>query len=224
LSIADRKAREKERRRTDILNAAEKHFFSKGYDNVSFEDIAQEVELNRATIYLYFKNKESLYLAIVLRAVRQLLSVTKERLANCGDSYHKIDAMGYSYLYYARVYPDYFKAYREFQTGRFDAVGAIDAAEDFAEIASAQKEYFNLWFDTFASGKFAGAIKSNVDPQFAAVLMMSAIENVAEMRPALMGALEARGVNSHAFVWADFRSFIYDLIGHPEKSQAFKPF
>lgn len=40
------------------MDAAEKLFFSKGYDDVSLGDIAQEVELNKATIYFYFENKE----------------------------------------------------------------------------------------------------------------------------------------------------------------------
>jgi len=221
LSIADRKAREKEKRRTDIINAAEKQFFSKGYDYVSFEDIAREVELNRATIYLYFKNKESLYLAIVLRAVQQLYSVTKDRLSNCDDSYRRIDALGYSYLYFARVYPDYFRVYKEFQTGRFDAIGAADAVEDWNEILTVQKEYLSLWFDVFRRGKLIGIINPTIDPHFAAVLMMSTIESIAEMRPALKDVLESSGVNSYAFVWSDFRYFIYNLIATPEKKGEF---
>ena len=48
------------------MDAAEKLFFSKGYDDVSLDDIAQEAELNRATIYLYFENKEDLCFAVIL--------------------------------------------------------------------------------------------------------------------------------------------------------------
>lgn len=35
MALVDRKEREKELRRRDIINAAEKLFFSRGYDNVS---------------------------------------------------------------------------------------------------------------------------------------------------------------------------------------------
>ena len=58
---------EKEQRRNYILDAAEKMFFSRGYDNVSMDDIAGEIGLNKATLYIYFKNKESLFFAVVLR-------------------------------------------------------------------------------------------------------------------------------------------------------------
>jgi TetR/AcrR family transcriptional regulator len=40
VTLADRKEREKEQRRSDIINAAEKLFFSRGCDNVSMNDIA----------------------------------------------------------------------------------------------------------------------------------------------------------------------------------------
>nr|WP_243686751.1 helix-turn-helix domain-containing protein [Methanobacterium formicicum] len=61
MSIQDRREREKEQRRNDILKAAEKLFLSREYDNVSMNDIAREVELSKATIYLYFENKEELF-------------------------------------------------------------------------------------------------------------------------------------------------------------------
>ena len=64
VSIKDRREREKEQRRNDILKAAEKLFLSREYDDVSMNDIAQEVELSKATIYLYFENKEELFLLL----------------------------------------------------------------------------------------------------------------------------------------------------------------
>jgi AcrR family transcriptional regulator len=67
LSIKEIKKREKEQRREYILDKAEKLFFSLDYDNVSMNQIAQEVGLHKATLYLYFNNKESIYFAIVLR-------------------------------------------------------------------------------------------------------------------------------------------------------------
>jgi AcrR family transcriptional regulator len=72
LSIKEIKEQEKERRRSYILDTAEKLFFSKGYDNVSMDDIANEVELSKATLYLYFKDKESLYFGVVNRGIKIL--------------------------------------------------------------------------------------------------------------------------------------------------------
>ena len=65
----ERKEREKEQRRSDIIDAAEKRFFGKSYDEVAMSDIAGDAELNKATLYLYFKNKESLYFAVITRGL-----------------------------------------------------------------------------------------------------------------------------------------------------------
>ena len=61
MSLIDRKEREKEQRRNDIINAAEKLFFSKGYDNASMNDIANEVELSKATLYRLSQNSNHFY-------------------------------------------------------------------------------------------------------------------------------------------------------------------
>ncbi|WP_052374087.1 TetR family transcriptional regulator [Methanobacterium sp. SMA-27] len=45
MSAAKRRELEKERRRTDILNTAEQLFFLKGFENVSLNDIAKELQL-----------------------------------------------------------------------------------------------------------------------------------------------------------------------------------
>jgi len=65
MTVAERKHREKAQRREDILNAAEKLFFSRGYDNVLMDEIANEVDLTKATLYLYFNDKESLFFFLV---------------------------------------------------------------------------------------------------------------------------------------------------------------
>ena len=54
MGISERRQREKEQRKTEITDAAERLFFSRGYEDVSMDDIAREVDLNKATIYLYF--------------------------------------------------------------------------------------------------------------------------------------------------------------------------
>ena len=66
VSTQDIREQKKEQRRKYILNVAEKLFFMKGYNDVSMNDIAREAGLNKSVIYRYFKNKESLYFAIVL--------------------------------------------------------------------------------------------------------------------------------------------------------------
>lgn len=57
MSTADRKARQKEGLRQEILDAARDLFVREGYDNVSIRKIADRVEYSPGTIYLHFQDK-----------------------------------------------------------------------------------------------------------------------------------------------------------------------
>jgi len=65
MTISDRKAREKEQRRQAILSAAEKRFAREGYHATLLDAIAEDVEISKGTIYLYFKNKEHLFFSLI---------------------------------------------------------------------------------------------------------------------------------------------------------------
>jgi len=66
MGIRERKEREKKQRIDQILRAARKVFFEKGYSAATIEEIAKEAELSQATIYLYFKSKDDLYTTLIL--------------------------------------------------------------------------------------------------------------------------------------------------------------
>ena len=72
MGIQERKEREKERRRQQIIIAAKRVFSEKGFNKATMEDIAKEAELSPGTLYLYFKNKEELYASLSLRILQYL--------------------------------------------------------------------------------------------------------------------------------------------------------
>ena len=54
-------------RKNQILNAAEEVFTQKGLDLARMDDIAEETGLSKGTLYLYFKSKDDLIIAILDR-------------------------------------------------------------------------------------------------------------------------------------------------------------
>jgi len=60
MGITERKSREKEELRQEILNAARELFLREGYQNVSMRRIAEKIEYSPTTIYLYFRDKADL--------------------------------------------------------------------------------------------------------------------------------------------------------------------
>jgi AcrR family transcriptional regulator len=79
MGIAERKEREKARRKQQIIVAAKRVFTQKGFDKATMEDIAREAELSSGTLYIYFKNKNELYANMTLR-VLQFLFIRLEHL------------------------------------------------------------------------------------------------------------------------------------------------
>lgn len=120
MSNVGRRELEKERRRNNILNAAEKLFFSKGYDNVSLNEIAKEADLGRSTVYLYFENKEELFFAIVLKGTQILHKMIMNETKKFKTSLKKLAAFRKAYYEFANEYPDYLKVYNYLLSGRFD--------------------------------------------------------------------------------------------------------
>ena len=72
MGIQERKNRERERRRQQIIVAAKRVFSEKGFSKSTMEDIAREAELSPGTLYLYFKNKDELYASLSLRILQYL--------------------------------------------------------------------------------------------------------------------------------------------------------
>jgi hypothetical protein len=62
----DRREREKEISRSQILNAAKEIFMSKGLRTATMENIARKAELSPGTIDTDFKNKGELYVVLNL--------------------------------------------------------------------------------------------------------------------------------------------------------------
>ncbi len=87
MGIKERKKRERERRRQQIMLAAKRVFSSKGFNRATMEDIAREAELSPGTLYLYFKNKEELYASLSLR----ILNYINMRLEEVNDREENAD-------------------------------------------------------------------------------------------------------------------------------------
>jgi AcrR family transcriptional regulator len=70
--ITERREEERERRRLEIIEAAEQLYAEKGWDAVTMDRVARIARLSRALLYVYFRDKEDLLFAITSRALEEL--------------------------------------------------------------------------------------------------------------------------------------------------------
>ena len=70
--MARRKKEARSVHRKTISTAAEQLFLKKGIENTSMSDIAEAAGYSKATLYVYFQNKEELVGFLVLESMRRL--------------------------------------------------------------------------------------------------------------------------------------------------------
>jgi AcrR family transcriptional regulator len=68
---SSRRQRQKLHRQEEILTAAFKVFSAHGYEATRIDDVAREAGIAKGTIYLYFRNKEQLFRAVVRSLVQK---------------------------------------------------------------------------------------------------------------------------------------------------------
>src|SRR5688572_22243770 len=71
-----------EQKRRDILAVAARLFGSKPFHEVRLEDIAAEARIGKGTIYIYFRSKEDLYVAIGRDEFTAMVGKLHDDLAN----------------------------------------------------------------------------------------------------------------------------------------------
>ncbi len=203
MTLADRREREKEQRRSDIINAAERLFFSRGYDSVSMNDIASDVELSKATLYLYFRDKESLFFAIVLRGARILNAIYTECSKLDITGIEKIKAMGYGFYEFTKNYPDHFRMLCYSGSERFCNADNDDAKE----ILELTGKNIELIRKAFEEGMEDGTVRNDLDPLEMAVYLCTTRLSIMNLDPCWRMALQAGGISYDKFL-KDFRHFI----------------
>lgn len=110
MSTLTRRDEEKEQRRAEIIDAAEVVFASGAVDRATMRDVARRARLSRSLIYFYFEDKEDLYYAVTLRALRRLRGELTKAAASASRGMDRVAAMVRAYAYFARAQPDYFEA------------------------------------------------------------------------------------------------------------------
>jgi AcrR family transcriptional regulator len=80
---------EHEKRRREILEKALDVFVDEGYEDVTFQKIADRCGITRTTLYIYFKNKKEIFnysiKQLLIEVEGDLIRLRKERGLNCGD-------------------------------------------------------------------------------------------------------------------------------------------
>lgn len=95
--------------RDKIIHAAEALFLEKGIGSTSMDNIAREADYSKATIYVYFKNKEEIISSIILISMKMYLEIISKVLSQNEDIFRKYYAVCNSLADFHRDHPLYYE-------------------------------------------------------------------------------------------------------------------
>lgn len=203
MAIVDRRKREREHRRNEIIVAAEKLFFARGYTRVTMDEIANEAEVNKALLYYYFKNKEALFFAVYLRIVKVLYEIYENASKLNVDGLTKIKSMSEGMYEFSKSHPEEFRLYLYAGSEHF----ADTDNEDAKAATTLATGMWRLVVEAFLQGIKEGNIRNDLDPVEMSVYFNMLTMNALNVSPVFKIILEARGIDQDKF-WEDLEHFI----------------
>lgn len=105
--MIERRERDSQKSRMDILSAAEIEFSDKGLYGARIDEIAQKANINKRMIYEYYGNKEELYKAVLIEVYSRLSRKELTLLSEEMSFVNKIQSIINLYFEFLRDNPTY---------------------------------------------------------------------------------------------------------------------
>jgi AcrR family transcriptional regulator len=151
---------EKQMKEDKIINAAERIFCKKGFEDAFMEEIAREAEFTKRTVYQYFPNKEELYFAVIFRGFKKLDIYLKECSKNEETGLGKLEGCFKGFYKFYSDYPEILRL--------IGYLGYVKKRSD--EDSKGRKEVMQLNYEIFSGvgkliqeGKEDGSISLDFD-------------------------------------------------------------
>jgi TetR/AcrR family transcriptional regulator len=166
----ERKEREREHRREEILDAAQRVFFEKGLVVATMDEIAETAELSKGTLYLYYKSKEDLYLAVMMRGTELLLDMFAEVVKKGASVTETLIRLSDAYIEYFNNHKNYFRMLDFLQTPQFHK----QVSEEMKQSCEAlNQDIWDLVNNLLKRGIEEGTVRPDLNPVEVSIIIWS---------------------------------------------------
>lgn len=166
LSAFEKLTSEKQKK---VLNAAADVFAEEGYHYASISEICKRAEISNGALYKYFKNKESLFIAVLDDGVKQVENdLYKKNMLRFTSVYRTVRAILESMGRFSEEKPAMLKIYSDLGSSAMNRFAAV-ASEKYRNSTS------TYTVKLVELGKSNGEIRSGISHPVAACLIDSYI-------------------------------------------------
>lgn len=162
MGVVERKEREKELRSESIIDAAERIFFSKGFEHATMNDVAEEAELSKGALYLYFHSKNELCMAILQRSLHILKEIFEIlQKDNNLTGIEKFPKLANLFINFAKEHSNHYDSLLSYREHRENcpATGKI-----IKSIVEENKKINSIISNIIKMGQADKTIKKDIDP------------------------------------------------------------
>ena len=215
--MSERMERRKKERRNEIMDVTEKIIAQKGVRGMTMKEVAEEADVAIGTLYVYFKNKNSLCAAVNARISKQMRVIMEEKSAGCSNACKKIRATMTVVFEFREKYPDRWSAFKEllllnYDTGNisrdYGSSGHNPDIYDFQDISDENirdllmedKKMSQLMKGIYRQGIQEGCIRSEIDLIPTIIFIRMALFTALEPIPHTQRMLEAENIDPEHFL------------------------
>ena len=196
--LAERRQEEKERRRVEILDAAETVAAEIGIDALTMEQVARKVRLSRALLYVYFQDKADLQFGLCNRALDVLRQRFIDAVAQHRAGIAQVEACGRAYIAFVRDFPVYAEALAAFQA---HPVVQVAADGNVGACLLAGDRVHAVLIASIELGMRDGSIRADAGPpQLVSFTLWGFLHGVIQLTTSKAAQLAHNGISAQALL------------------------
>src|SRR5579884_4085404 len=157
-----------------IIDSATKLFAQRHYHEVRMDDIAAQAEVAKGTLYLHFKTKEDLYLALILTGGSRLLERLQEQVHGPGTPEERLQVFVAEVVRFFECYPYFLELVQRVE-------GMQPVGED-SPLRANRARFFKLLTGLLAEFQGSGRYQVS-DPGLAALALMGMTKEILRFQP-----------------------------------------
>ncbi len=208
--VAVRREEEKERRRADMVDAAEELYADVGWDAVTMDRVAKSARLSRALLYVYFRDKNDLLHAITERALLELRERFVTAAAANAEGIDQVTAIGRAYVHFQQEKPYRFDACSRFHAHQAAGQPAEDAC------AAAGDAVMAVIVKSLLQGQADGSIRKDIgNPAQVCVMLWAFTHGLIQIGINKSTEIARQGVNVPQLMEGSFEMLRYMLATKP---------
>lgn len=212
--VAERRLEEKERRRLEILDAAEAVAAVVGIEAMTMDQVARKARLSRALVYVYFHDKSDLLIAISVRALEQLAERFSAVIAEPISGRAQAEACGRAYVTFAKEFPVRFDVLAHFEA--HSPSGELDPANE--QFLSTGERSQSMLTAAIITGMRDGSIRKEIgDPVLLGFTLWGLMHGIIQLTVRKIGGLQRAGISAEQLIEQAFR-FAIDAMSPDSRS------